>query len=325
MTNFHDNTRISDHLRCNRLYYYRHRRGWVPTKIAMPLVFGSCWHAGQDILWKAVKKGHDDDVVVSLAMDAFFELWSEKYNLPGFHDMTDDEVATVGIRNLDTATGMYEGYVKARRSLIESMELLHVERPFAVPLWPDDASTMYIGRLDKEVLWNGRVWAVEHKTTTEYKKDGYFKASFIDGFNPNRQIDGYLHALHMEHGDKAKGVLIDAALVHKTVHEGFRLIPIEKTVEASDEWLWETQEEISNVKQNRLREEALEGSNLPFMPAYPKNTQYCSHYSGCPYLDICKGAQNPMSIQEPPMGYKEEFWEPFDELGLKEVLTEEKK
>jgi len=58
------------------------------------------------------------------------------------------------------------------------------------------------------------------------------------------------------------------------------------------------------------------------MTHFPKNTEHCfDKYGACSFIDICRYVPNPnhYSDEEPPAGYIQEKWEPFDVLGLEEL------
>lgn len=318
MTNrYFDNTRISEHRRCNRKYYFRHVRDWIRTGTRMPLIFGSAWHKAMETLWPMVNEKHyTDQEVIAASFKAFTDCW-EAEGLPAWDDIPVDSEEKWNPRIPRVAMNMIAEYLSARAGFIESIELLGVEKPFAVPLHPDDDTLFYVGRMDKTIGWTGKVWGGEHKTTTLYKRDGFFRADFVEGFSPNSQIDGYLHALNMDYGNDAGGILVDAALVHKTVHEGFMFIPIERQWKLLDGWLWETLVEIERIKDNEEKLSALQSDQS--MRAFPKNTGSCSDYGGCPYRDVCRSEDSPHLLTEPPLGFHEEHWEPFDILELNKI------
>lgn len=314
-TKLYDNTRLSAHRNCNRLYYWRHVRNFTPDTTASPLVFGSAWHSAMDFVWAEMKNERDNIALRDGAMTEWARTWTDE----GFPlDPNQEEMENLKARNPDTAYAMLTEYIPRRRPFIEQVEVLSVEQSFAVPLNPNDPGMFYVGRIDKTVDWEGRVWVVDHKTTTSYKKDGYFTNAFIDGFSPDSQIDGYLHATHMTYGDKAKGCMIDAALVHRSVHEGFMFIPVDRDVRQLNAWLWEALYETTLIETNREHLPLAKDNDI--MPAFPKNTTYCSNWGGCRYLDLCKGIINPeMEITEVPMGFKEERWEPYDTFELEKI------
>ncbi|KKL54935.1 hypothetical protein LCGC14_2260390, partial [marine sediment metagenome] len=222
-------------------------------------------------------------------------------------------------RTPGVAAEMIAHYIKQRKDFIKHVTVIEVEAPFAVPLDPDNPLLWYIGKVDKIVEWEGRIWGIEHKTTTSYKKNGPFKATFIDSFSPNSQIDGYLHSLHMNYGDKVKGILIDAALVHKQVHDGFKFIPILRATEQLDAWLWEARNWILRIQ---LEDHSLEEDEQQdtHMKAFPKNTDACQDFfTNCTYINECKGRSNPLTYVNPPEGMVVKKWEPFDLLNLDKI------
>ena len=322
-----DNARVKDHRTCNRYYYFRHKRHIVPDKKAPPLIFGDCWHTSQDVVWPGAKVEPrlSDDELTELAYQAFLNRWMEN-GLPHPNQMDDDLIDTFGTRVPNTAFFMLGNYIEKRRSFIEGLELLEVEKPFAVPIYPNRPDILYVGRLDKVVRWEGRVWVIEHKSTAWGSKSG-FNSVYLDTFSPDSQIDGYMHAVRMLYGKEAKGILIDCALVHKTYHEHFTLIPIERSTPNLDAWLWELRHELElmEVNEDRLLNTDIHRADpSTFQTAYPKNTTACIQFMRpCPYLDICKTVSNPALMpDEPPKGFKESKWEPFDELKLSEIGVE---
>jgi hypothetical protein len=316
---YYDNTRVSSFRECPRKFFYRHVQHWVPDTTGAPLVFGSSWHEAMDVVWQRLSSGSnlDTNELAIEALRAFIDHWVSE-GLPSLDEMGPEEIDRLGFRNPATAHEMLIHYIDERRSLLEGseFELISFEEPFAVPLDPEDDSLLYVGRLDKVFKLKGRHYVGEHKTTAWYKKDGGFRYEFLDSFSPNSQIDGYLFAARMLYGKSLKGVWIDAALVHKTVHDAFKIIPIERLTAQLDSWLWETKYWIQQIDANK--EADLSGD---YMAAYPKNTQACSNYGGCPYLDLCKMWSNP-SEKETPQGFRYDPWDPFDKLQLEKLGLE---
>lgn len=259
----------------------------------------------------------DTSELVKKAMSAWLSYWERESDGADPYQSQDDNGRTE-LRNANTAMEMLFNYIEEKRAIFQSRDfrLLSVEQPFAVPLDPERPDLLYIGRLDKVFEYQGRIYIGEHKTTSSYKKDGPFRADFVDSFSPNSQVDGYLYAAHLLYGAKVKACWIDAALVHASVHDGFRFLPVERQLQQLTGWLWETRYWIEQIEANRR---ALD-SNTPinemeYMPAFPKNTTSCTNYGGCPYLDLCKMWSNPESQDNPP-GYSVHKWEPFDVLEL---------
>jgi hypothetical protein len=260
----------------------------------------------------------DTAALVELGMSAFKQYWLENANETDIMD-TEDSHGKPNIRNGQTAIEMLFNYIEERRGMLSSsqFELLAVEQAFAVPLDPDDSTLIYIGKIDKIFRYQRDLLLGEHKTTTSYKREGPFQNQFVESFSPNSQVDGYLYSASLVFG-KVKAAWIDAALVHRDVHDGFRFIPVQRQQGQIETWLWEARYYIDQIEANFKALEDLRESGKnrgPYLAAFPKDTNSCTQYGGCPYIDLCKMWSNP-DIQGTPMGFVEEPWVPFDELQI---------
>jgi len=228
-------------------------------------------------------------------------------------EMTVELVDRYSPRLPTVAWSMLGEYIQARKSLFDDMELVAAEQPFAVPLYPDAEKAWYIGRLDKVFKVTGDLIIGEHKSTADYKKDGGFKQQYLDQWSPNSQIDGYLYGGTMSYPDEnLREVWVDAALVHKSVHNQFKFIPISRATSGLDHWLTETREWVRRILDSEF---TLDGEGLDV--AFPRNTNQCiGRYGRCSMYDICRTTPDPSQLTEPPAGYLEDRWVPFDVLGL---------
>ena len=313
MARYFDNTRISNYKTCPRYYYLRHKRHLVRVGIAAPLVFGLSWHEAMDVLWKFSNSDKTDQELLAVSHAAFLRCWEEN-DFPAEPSL--EQLDKLKFRTPMVAMEMLYCYINERRDWIAAGEILSIEQPFAVPLSKEEEDLWYIGRLDKVFRPKGEsIYIIEHKTTSAYAKIGGFRSDFIRSFSPDSQIDGYSHSGHMLYGDELRGVFIDAALVHKTVHDKFKLIPIDRQFAALDIWLKETRDWIE-----RIENEEEQGKRQDYM-GYPKNTGSCNNYGGCTYLDICKFVHNPQDT-ESFSGYEVKPWEPFDILKIEQLGME---
>ena len=310
---YYDNTRIGAFKSCPRLYYLRHKLHLVPQGTAMALCFGLAWHEAMDVVWTMLNAGKNPDEVLKPAMVKWKEKWEEE-GLEFMPDLATQE--KYGIRTPGIAAEMLYNYMVERRDFIQTVKLLSVEQPFAVDLYDDGTAIKYIGRLDKVVRHpqHGTV-IIEHKTTSAYSKASGFRSDYVQSWSPNSQIDGYLHAGHMLYGD-ISGVWIDAALVHKTVHNKFRFIPIDRQFEQLDVWLHETRDWIERIEDEGSKQDRSSYGG------YPKNTGSCYMYAGCAYRDICKFVPKPSDRKGSFDGYSVSKWEPFDILKIEELGLE---
>lgn len=331
----YDSTRLNSMRACPRKYLFEHVFHWRPDAKSAALIFGSAWHDSMDSIWRAAAaralygSKKTTNAAIDAAYDSFCASWVSN-GLPPPDELGPDELDDLAPRTPQIAREMLYGYVDARRHIFEdpSFELLAVEQPFAVPLSPTDASIFYVGRLDKVFSYRGLVRIGEHKSGSAYKKNGPFRSDFIDSFGVSAQIDGYLYALRMLYAPKTAEVWIDAALVHKTEHDAFQFIPEARAESQLDSWLWETHHYIDQIKGNRAALAERAADDTPYLAAFPRNTNSCTQYGRCAFLDICRVTPNPARLNEPPLGYKIEAWSPFsivklEEIGLKLEETDE--
>lgn len=315
---FYDNTMLSTHRNCGREYYLRHDQQLAPEGRPSPnLAFGTAWHAGMDAMWKLTCMGigqnlSDGPLTIAKSYEAFCQAWEAEgfdrtETIPGYRGKPKAQ-------HCGTALEMLAEYYATRAGFLHSTELLAVEQPFIVPLWPDVRDMWYCGRLDKVCRIGREVWFIDHKTTSEYRIAGGFGPTFLESFSPNSQIDGYGFAGGLLHGKEFAGVYIDGALVHESVHDKFCLLPLRRTPDNAEEWLWEARERVNAILIDHSKAEnaSIEGTILP---AFERNTKNCQRYgSTCPYVDICKGTTNPkreLARYGVPLGFRKEAWQPF--------------
>ena len=309
----YDNTKLSTHRDCARRYYFRHVRNWVTDgKPAIAPGFGIAIHSAMDAIWNevCVLRTKDPIEVAQKGYQAFEASWLDQ----GFLSPDcDDEEQWKPYRNRrpDVAASILIAYVKERWSFMNRVRLLEpgIEVPFLVPIDPDDSDLMYMGRKDKIYELDGGIWIHDHKTTANYRIDGGFAPSFLDGFSPDSQLDGYAYSEWLDKGSKFRGVMIDGILVHKTQRK-FCLVPVMRDHDQMAAWIWEARREIQNIEKDIQNLNAPAQRTSKYMTAFPKNTHRCfDFFSPCAYLSLCKMWSNPHA-HDMPLGYKEEEWNP---------------
>jgi hypothetical protein len=316
----YDNTRLSDFKDCPRLYFLRHYLGWTVDygRTAPALIFGGAWHEGMDVIWQHAsnpKLQGNKGLLVDLAADQFMKYWTEA-GYPS--DVGVIETENLGPRTPMIAKEMYWHYVQQRWAFLQEMELVAVEQPFAVPL-PNLNDHWYVGRLDKVFHFRGQRLVGEHKTTTAYATQGNFRPDFVDSWNTSSQAKGYEFGAGLFFNG-VDGVWIDAALVHKKIHDAFKFIPVAHHPELLMEWLHTTEQWAWSVTLATKQFEAGESVTSCF----PKNENHCfGKYGTCPFLDICRTTPDVTKLDGPPVGYKVEKWEPFSILKLDKLIQQE--
>lgn len=276
-----DYTSMADFLYCRRMYDLRHNKGWKINKPATALSFGGA-------IGKALDSWYTDKEV-----DKAIQIFKENYT----EDTEDDK------RTYRLGEWILKNYDKRYQD--QPWKLISRELEFSVPL-PNGNNL--IGRIDKVVDWNGAVWGVDHKTTSQ------LGPQFFNFSEPNLQFMGYSYAL-IAKGYDVKGFVVDAILVAKglipqtsslgkPIPPSTSLTPLARydiyhKPEHIAEWLDSVQKIQADIKQ-------CEETNT----WYPNFTSCVGKYGDCQFRKVCKEEEKyRQKILE--MDYTIEFWNPL--------------
>ena len=149
------------------------------------------------------------------------------------------------------------------------------------------------------------------------------------------QLSIYNHVLYSLYPEEeVYGVIINATFLSnepKRKKDGelyagardneFKRLPARRPLANMEGWLHEVEELFDTVQRDYQRlEEAQIGD--PVMKAFNRNTEACSDYGGCPFIDYCSVWNNPLQhADEPPVGMKVEHWDPRAADTVREVVT----
>ncbi len=327
---FLDNTRISLVKECPTKYLLKSKLGWVKDGMKAALDFGGSWHEGKAEIFQRVQQMRNYSEPVSppipppeywiriheQAYEAFLAEWVKR-GMPRPED-NPELMEQIFPRVPGIAKEMLWNYIQQEKQWIWEVEILDIERPFVVPLFETDTKRIFlVGRRDLTYRDSTGVWAKEHKTSTlgasekKMKQTGaIFQYKFLTSFNMSPQVAGYTFSLKLEYGTEARGVMIAGDLVHKKFQDKFLNIPVWKDDPWLEGWFNNT---IWWIKQ--LFE--IEKSDY-----YPHNETSCENqYGTCEYRDICETCSDPRLLSQVPVDYKVDFWEPFDEQAMKDIMT----
>lgn len=298
---FFDNSMLDSFRVCPRKFYFSHIRHFQTAGMRAPLTFGSSIHSALDFIWSEFNNMNRDQLLEG-AMVNFMKVWMKD----GLDKVDEFDLYP---RTPGRAISILEEYIERYAHFLGSIELIAVESPFIVPLFLEDETVGYVGKLDKIFSDRYGVQFCDHKTSST------FGPSWTNSFSPNGQMDGYLHAGHTSYGDSFHGILIDGLLVNKTKIDLLR-IPIQRQAAQVDAWSWEVSDLIDLIELNeeRLVEYRNSPERLNYLPAFPKCTTSCTQYFGtCPYHELCRFWDNP-DHHVIPDNFVERKWEPFNIL-----------
>lgn len=332
---FLDNTRISSFKACPSAYAMRHELDWTKDTSKAALDFGGCWHEGMAAVFKNLSSAKSHTELATFAKEGFQAEWYHRglCDVDNIISMDDLYPRVPGV-----AFEMYSNYLESRWDWLQTIDVLSVEAPFCVPLIDDNkcyicgtdtskpelltitnacstCGTMpikvfLVGRRDAVIQTDDGIWVLEHKTSSLYSVDYGFQWKFTTSFSPNSQVDGYSYANLMDYGDKARGVYINAALVHKKRHDIFKTLPIYRSLDLLESWYDDTTHWVKELITHKHQK------------YWPHNTSSCfTQYGACEFRDICEISSDPFKLPVTPMGYKVEHWEPFDEKTLESLIA----
>jgi hypothetical protein len=244
-----DYTMLSTYLTCQRKFYFRHVKDLIISKRQTALEFG---HAVHSALSQWFTNSSPDQ-----ALQAFRADWDRF----GGDDQEDQK------RTLAKAERIIKGYISKYQQ--EPFTVIENEKPFEVKI---SGQLTYIGRRDKIVDWQGAIYVMEHKTTSQL---GY---TTFNRFKPNLQIDGYIYSANTQR-PQCHGCVVDVLLVAKTKEDYARKIETR------------TDEEIAEFP-NLFCDIAHQINRSIEHDHYTPNYEACTYYGECPYRTICMQPRN---------------------------------
>lgn len=322
-----DNSTLSAMDDCERKGFFRYVRGWSNENRIVAFGFGTAWHSAMDYLWqeccgKSISwLDASKDSILTLAFAEFMLSWRDQ-GMPEQAEL--DLLPKFGLpRTPQVAKQMLATYFDKRKHFLSKVELLAVELPFVVPLFPDRDDIGYVGLIDKVIRHqDGHIIIIDHKTTTMFASASGFRMDFVESFNPSSQFTGYTWATSYIYGEPVTHAWADASLVHKDQgiidkkgndhHSVHKFIPNSFGTEQKQEWLEDAQVKVRRYLENLNN---LENSQ----PCFPKSTSSCTNRGICSFQSICIGCPD-WKTMPTPAGYKIEFWSPikaiFNDLEL---------
>ena len=288
-----DPTKVTELATCFRKYFFKHLLGWQADVPRNDLKWGEAWHVGQEHI---LLNGYDNLNVVR-AFDKFLACYREK-----FPEETDELFSPkTPLRALQALTEYAELYQRD----LDEFEVLFTEISGTVPACTDPVRVLHF-RMDNILKYDTGYGSMEHKTKGGSITDGWFRQWPL-----SFQVGTYHHALYCLYPEpEIKGMIINGAGILKTKFD-FRRLPIRKGREQMQVWLFNMNYWLGQLEYELI---ALRNSSEsdPILLAFPQNPVSCEKYWGCEFHDYCMAWANPLQhCEEPPLGSKQEFWNPM--------------
>ena len=249
----HDNSMTSAFRRCPLLYYYTHILGKTSKAHASALNYGGLMHVGLKIWY--------EDRDLEKACQAMLSVeWEDPID--------DFRTRDRCVRKLVD----YTEYYGEEENWID--RILLNETPFEISA---SDGFRYGGKMDLLVLWHGKPWVMDHKTTARYGSD------YFDQFVNSSQMAGYVWAATQLHGEQVAGVIINCIVTHKVPK------PIEQQVHRQA--IMYSPEKIEEWKRSQIYDyhqihQAIEANYFP-----PRWDNCINKFGKCAAFEVCKVPQ----------------------------------
>jgi len=309
-----DSSKLQTFIECPRKYFFQQILGWQKKNLSVHLFFGSAWHEALEHL---MNHGYDMSEV-QVAYEKFKEIWEE--------EKPDDPLWEAHYaKNPSSALKGLTEYAE-KWSSQDDFETLFTEVAGTVPIMDDKLIHWKVDASIKDS--DGWISSLEHKTT------GRNSSSWRNKWRMKTQTGTYHHALNALHQmgvfDEydprgVKGVKINGTVFRKNDREFLR-IPVRRSDDAMQMWLWETRHYVQQLRWN-MEELAECSKSDQVMVAFPRNAESCTKF-GCAFPGLCHNWANPLRHCErgAPKDYEEDFWDPRrqeEEANQKVDLTDE--
>lgn len=313
----HDSSKLICFMGCPRRYFYRYVLGWTPDVPNIHLEFGKAWHKAMDHL---IRNGCVPGSVPG-AFNEFMKVYRQSFGPAEDEDQ--------GPKTPDNALMALNQYVQEFGPQ-DRWTPIDVEIPGTVDLGNDMTLALRLDLLVRDA--QSKIVIIDHKTTTRLSQ--VWLAKWPMSF----QLHAYLHcALCLFDATEVYGAIVNGAIFRKppalkkdgtpyaNASKGneFQRVVIVPTNETMQQWLetaryyykwimWEFEQlELADAAATTLRA----------FPLCPENCD--ARNTACPYIPFCSTRSNPLQLveqypEEPPVGFRREYWDPTHEEGESE-------
>jgi hypothetical protein len=232
-----------------------------------------------------------------------------------FPEYTDDmyfpKVPGVVLRCLPEYCGQY-------KHDHDEYDVLYTEVAGTVPVDDNRLVTFKIDSILRSRR-TGKIRSREHKTGKSNNR------VWQDKFKLSMQVGTYDHVLKCIYGpDAVDCIEINGAIFSKgDKRKGevgkweFPRIEIPRYADMSNDWLWNVNQWLDWMDTDMERMLMCTEDDA-CMRCFPKNTESCTDFFGCPYMDFCLTWANPLQhIDQVPIGFIEEHWNPLAEETIR--------
>lgn len=259
--------------RCPRKaqYQYFYNRSGAGRNV--PIAFGLAYHKFREVLERqyldiCMKQGMELNKVSGAIYKIALGEGMEGYEDPPLEHKK--AYLTRGRLQLSCEQAFMNWTSEKRKGIFTVLE---AEQAFQLEL-PD--GTLFGGRFDQVLEWNGKLWVKDFKTTGRMGKD------YPRQFDPNDQITAYTWAASKLSGRRVGGVIIEVVYNTKSVGPTHFPFVSARTDAHIEEWLRDVQMETKLLR-------SYYEDNY-----FPKRTTGCGDFGGCYFRECCAMSSDKM-------------------------------
>lgn len=292
-----DASKLQAYMTCPRMYFYNYILGWQSDLPNIHLIFGEAWHKAMEHL---LVEGYN-----SKSVGDAFEKFLAFYNENSTPEMQDKA------KNPENAFRTLVDYVSLYKH--DNFDVIATEIAGTVPVSP---KTVMHFRIDAIIKGEEGYYILEHKTGSRGGK------MWIDQWLMSMQLSLYIHCLYCKYKpEEVYGAKVNGA-IFKMKDTEFIRVPIRKNTDSMERWLATTITWLSLLENDTDEMTKKDWEKERILLPFRMNTQSCTKYGTCKYLDFCNSWSNPLHRADTvPLGFCLRWWDPREaEKEAKEVV-----
>jgi hypothetical protein len=304
-----DSSKIDTYLTCPRQYFYEHTLGWRMDIPSHDLYFGQAWHIARE---HQLLYGYEDVEGAFAKFLAYYRLRFDESTDPIYVPKT-----PTGVLNALLKFDQEQRLDLVVNKVVEVNGVKLTEISGMVPI--SDRRVLYY-KMDTHMqrYSDGKIFSWDHKTTSEKYINN---DTWANQFYLSIQNGTYTHCLYCQYPiEQVLGVefcgtgfaYLQRGSSGRSAgyHATLRRVPAFKTPDQLNVWLWTVNKIADEIDRDMDHLHHCSDSD-PVLMAFRQNPKSCTGYKGCVYHDFCLSWSNPLQrCSIPPIGFREEFWNP---------------
>lgn len=279
-----DSTSLMTYKTCPLKYFYRIVLGFTPKVVPPYFAFGSAYHKFRETLNRCVSSGDSEQQAFVTALEIAMA-YGEKHLDPNPPDKWN--FLTLGRLKASCAVA-FKHWMLER--VAGKIKVLQFEQAFTLQMVD---GTLRAGRADEIVLWNGKNWGRDFKTTSQ-DQGGKVSPFYKRSHEPNDQFTGYTWGESKLTGTEVQGQIIEVLMNSKKSGPLIETFTTTRTKGQLERW--EREHKFWSAVMEKSRNE----------DTYPMNEKHCTF---CEYHSVCLAPSESGQMSQLKTYFRIEPWD----------------